>query len=227
MANKIVNTKVIEKLQRQIRTIKKSPACYNMQNNDVDYSQVTLLVDLDDTMTDLLSAWLNWLNNQYSTNVRKEDITDYDITKFFPSVSHDKIYAPLYNGRFWASVRPKKDAPLTLLKLKNMGFRIYVCTSSSHKTIPHKVELVLKRYFGFIPCSNIITTTNKQLIKGDILIDDAVHNLVGGSYQKILMTAPHNQEYDASKNDMIRVNNWTEAFNAVIECSKKVLNFNK
>ena len=43
-----------------------------------------------------------------------------------------------------------------------------------------------------------------------MLIDDGIHNLEGGAYKKILMTAPHNANYNAEANGMIRVRNWKE-----------------
>ena len=54
-------------------------------------------------------------------------------------------------------------------------------------------------------------TRRKQLIRGDVLIDDGIHNLEGGAYKKILFTAPHNRHYDAEAHGMTRVNNWEEA----------------
>jgi 5'(3')-deoxyribonucleotidase len=67
-----------------------------------------------------------------------------------------------------------------------------------------------------IPASDqLIITFHKQLLQGDVLIDDGVHNLEGGSYTKVLMTAPHNRSYDAEANGMIRVNNWSEAIAVV------------
>ena len=42
-------------------------------------------------------------------------------------------------------------------------------------------------------------------------MDDRIHNLESGDYVKVLMTAPHNRDYDAEANGMIRVHNWKEA----------------
>ncbi|MBO5639771.1 MAG: hypothetical protein J5916_07690 [Oscillospiraceae bacterium] len=56
----------------------------------------------------------------------------------------------------------------------------------------------------------MIITSRKQLIRGDVLIDDGIHNLEGGAYIKILMTAPHNRNYDAEANGMIRAHHWAE-----------------
>ena len=44
---------------------------------------------------------------------------------------------------------------------------------------------------------------------------DGVHNLEGGDYAKILVTAPHNIDYDAEANGMIRVKDWDEILSAV------------
>ena len=43
-----------------------------------------------------------------------------------------------------------------------------------------------------------------------MLIDDGIHNLEGGDYVKVLMNMPHNEDYDAEANGMIRVHNWQE-----------------
>ena len=42
------------------------------------------------------------------------------------------------------------------------------------------------------------------------MIDDAVHNLEGGHYRKVLFDAPYNREYDAEANGMTRVKSWPE-----------------
>jgi 5'(3')-deoxyribonucleotidase len=50
-----------------------------------------------------------------------------------------------------------------------------------------------------------------------VLIDDGIHNLEGGSYRKILFTAPHNRSYDAEANDMIRVHGWDDVVRIIDE----------
>ena len=69
---------------------------------------------------------------------------------------------------------------------------------------------VLFKYFPFLSWDQVIVTTRKQMIRGDVLIDDGIHNLEGGQYKKVLMTAPHNIHYDAEAHGMVRVNSWKE-----------------
>lgn len=188
-----------------------------------DYSSITLLVDMDDTIELLLPAWVEWLNKRHGTTVHPDEITDWDISKFFPTLKESEIYAPLYDEKLWETVQPRRDAIHYISTLKKMGFNIYICTASNYMTIRSKLKYIIDRYFPFISWSHIITTCNKQLLRGDILVDDAIHNLVGGSYKKILMTMPHNKNYDESKDDIVRVNDWGEAFSKIIDLSNYIL----
>lgn len=188
-----------------------------------DYSKITLLVDMDDTIDELLPAWVQWLNEKFGTNVTPKEITEWKISTFFPTLSERDVYSPLYNNRFWKTVKPKKDAIKYLQQLTDKGFSIYICTNSIYSTIKVKLDCVLSRYFPFIPRKNVITIANKQLLTGDILIDDGIHNLIGGKYAKFLMTAPHNAEYNAAANGMIRVHSWQETYEKIIEYADRNL----
>ena len=53
-----------------------------------------------------------------------------------------------------------------------------------------------------------VLTADKRLVRGDVLIDDGVQNLVGGDYEKLLYTQPHNRAFDAAAAGMTRVNDW-------------------
>lgn len=191
-----------------------------------DYSNIVLLVDMDDTIENLLDAWVTCLNKKYGTNVLPQNINTWDISRCFPTIERKCVYAPLYDNEFWKTVQPKPGAIKYLKMLKELGFNLYICTTSNYETIRCKLEHIISRHFPFISWGQVITTNNKQLINGDILIDDGIHNLIGGKYKKILMTAPHNIEYDANKNDMVRVNSWKEAYNEIIKTADDILNRN-
>lgn len=187
------------------------------------YSHITLLVDMDDTIENLLPAWTEWLNKKHGTSVKADDITGWDVQKFFPSLTKDEVYAPLYEDEFWGTVQPKEDAVHHLAHLNKLGFKLYICTNSNYQTIRRKLEYIIDRYFPFISWRNVITICNKQLLNADILVDDGMHNLVGGSYKKILMTASHNKYFNANGNGMVRVNNWQEAYDKIIEYADQIL----
>lgn len=100
-------------------------------------------------------------------------------------------------------------------KLIADGHTVLIVTTSNYQTLAAKMEQVLFHYFPFLTWNDVIITAHKQLIKGDVLIDDGIHNLEGGDYFKILMTAPHNRCYDADKNRMYRVTSWSETYSVI------------
>jgi len=63
--------------------------------------------------------------------------------------------------------------------------------------------------------SDIIITTKKQKVIGDVLIDDMVHNFEGGNYLKLLFDSPINRNYDAEANGMVRVHTLKEAYEVI------------
>ena len=189
--------------------------------------RITVLIDLDDTMTCLTRAWCLYLNNKYSINVTEDDIRGWNVENYFPMLTEEQVFEPLRTDEFWELVEPRANAQKFVRRLMLDGFDVYICTASSFDTIRAKLTYVLGRYFPFISWDQVIVAQNKQLINGDILVDDGVHNLQGGAYKKILMSAPHNQSYDAESNGMTRVKTWEEAYNAVHSYASEILREDK
>ena len=184
-------------------------------------TKYTILVDMDDTIEYLLREWLVWLNNRYARDVHEEDVHDWDIKLAYPGLSDSQVYEPLFYHELWRRVKPMPDAAEYLERLHNDGHEIYIVTSSNFHTIETKINEVLFVNFPFIDYEHVIIARKKQMIRGDIMIDDGPHNLIGGEYIKILMTAAHNRDFDAESNDMIRVHNWAEIYGIITQLSKE------
>lgn len=170
--------------------------------------QLRILVDMDDTIEHLLDAWIRCLNERHGTIVKYADITEWDICNAFPTLTKEQVYTPLVEDEFWNTVEPMRDAADVLKWAIDNGHEIFIVTATAYETVKSKMENVLFRHFPFISWENVIIAQKKQMIRGDVLIDDAPHNLEGGDYIKILMTAGHNQQYNAGQNGMYRVNTW-------------------
>lgn len=179
--------------------------------------KLTILVDMDDTIEYLLRDWLAWLNDRHGTHVTEDDIHDYDLTKAFPGLTPDQVYAPLYFHDLWEHLTPVPGASKALEMLQEDGHEIYIVTSSNFSTIKTKIAYILHRYFPFIDDDHVIIARKKQMIRGDVLIDDAPHNLVGGEYLKIMPTAAHNRDFDAESAGIIRAENWAEIYETISE----------
>lgn len=185
------------------------------------YSSLTILTDIDDVLNNLCSAWCEWLNKEYDTSISADDVTEWDISKFFPALSKEQVFEPLHIDSFWETVKVRLDAIKYVKKLFDEGYDIYLCTSTDYRNIKIKYELLIEKYFPYIGWNHVIVVHNKQMVKADYLIDDAPHNLEGGSYKKLLFTAPHNKNYNAELNGIVRVNNWREIYEIISKYPRK------
>ena len=55
---------------------------------------LTILVDMDDTIESLASAWVDYLNARHGTTTKLTDITGWDISKAFQTLSLIHISEP-------------------------------------------------------------------------------------------------------------------------------------
>ena len=169
-----------------------------------------ILIDADDVLEDLSPKWVAWLNARYGLNAPYETHTDWNMEHVFPTLSREQVYDVEMNEEFYATLEPLPGAVSCVRRLVEEGHSVYVVTTTPYQIVRAKMEQVIFRYFPFLSWKNVILTSNKHLIQGDVLIDDGVHNLLGGSYRKILMTGPYNKDFDAEGAGMIRVHNWDE-----------------
>ena len=174
-----------------------------------------ILVDMDDTIEQLLQAWVDGVNKKYGRSASCDDITDWNVSKAFPGLSWEEVYTVPIEPGFWGRVLPIPGAVEGLKALIDRGHEVYIVTATYYESVEEKMKDLLFRYFPFLSWSQVILTGRKQLIRGDVLIDDGIHNLEGGDYRKILFTAAHNRFYDAEAHGMIRVNTWEEAVEVI------------
>lgn len=184
--------------------------------------QLTILVDFDQTLNNLNEVWIAYLNERYGTTVKTDDVKEWDMQKAFPSLTPYEIYKPLFKEELWEKVTPIPKAYDNVCKLKYDGHKVYVVTTSNPTTVPIKLNKVLFKYFPFFTYNDVIITSHKQLIIGDVLIDDAPHNLEGeASYKKILFSAPHNKTFNEKSIGAVRANDWDEIYKLINDLAKE------
>jgi len=176
--------------------------------------KLTILIDMDDVLEELTEAWISELNRIYSTSVSPSDITSWNIADFFPALTQNEVYSPLHDPNFWKSLRPTPEAQKIVKRLIEDGHTVRIVTASHYNTVSPKITWLLWAY-PFLKWKDVIIASDKSLIKGDVMIDDGVHNLEKTSCTKLLFSRYHNQSYDAESNGMIRVNTWNEIYHII------------
>lgn len=188
--------------------------------------KLTILLDLDDVLNNQNELWIQELNVRYRRGVRYEDITGWDMGRFFPRLSARQLYAPAISGELVDKMKPTPGSQDYTWKWYSAGHNLIVVTATSSQDIDKKIAWLYKN-FKWFDMKNLISTQRKQLIKGDILIDDGLHNLqrdnqlgIEPQYVKVCMDRPWNRS--ANLLDGIhRVHNFEEADGIVQLLAKK------
>ena len=177
--------------------------------------RLTVLLDYDGVLFDTMPHWVDALNDTYNLHIAYSDITEWDLTKTLP-LTKEEIFAPLNYCEFWYTLQPAFDGPDIVRSLLANGHVVKLATSTYYRHIVPKKNRLFECY-PLLKWEDVIITSSKYLLKGDVLIDDAIHNLIGGDYYKILMNQSHNETFNTEGMKVKRVNNLTEAYE-VIKC---------
>jgi len=176
-----------------------------------------IMVDCDEVLNNLLEHWVGYLNKRHGLNADFQQINRWDLSCVFPTLTKEEIESPLDEDEFCLSFKVRPYSAEYLKKMLDDGHEVSIVTAHNNRTVAAKFEW-LTANFPFLSRGDIIITTKKQKIRGDVLIDDAVHNLEGGDYFKILFDCPNNRSYNAEENGMVRVYNLKEAYEVIKRC---------
>ena len=165
----------------------------------------TLMVDMDNVITD--GKVFEMIESRINRKIKEND------TFFLQELLDNKkdFYEELKNTDIYGDSKLIEDCYEVLEKLNNK-FDIYIVTSYiwdneyevSANNLKNKYNYLRKK-LPFISPEKYIFTTNKQLLRFDIAIDDRLVNLSGAT-TKILFDAWHNKGEISS--DIIRATSW-------------------
>lgn len=166
-------------------------------------------IDIDNTIWDLVSPWIEWYNLLYLDDIKYEQITKYNFSDITSKATEKELFEILHIPEFWNYVKPYNDS-YDVLKKFNDEFELYIVTKTSYKTPTKKFDNFFN-YFPFLSEKQLINTSNKSILNVDTLIDDYPKNLEGINTYKFLIDTPYNKEYK----DCLRVKNLSEAYDII------------
>lgn len=165
-----------------------------------------VLVDVDSTIADLMPEWLRLYNNDYSDRLSPDMIKDWEMTKFVHLDCGTKIYSYLLRDDLYDGVKQVVGALDGCNYIESLGHRV-VFVSSGVYSYP-KFRWMERHGFNTGKWgSNYIVCHDKSLIKGDLLIDDGIHNIEAfGVWNSLLFDQPWNRTFVAP----FRVSSWRD-----------------
>lgn len=183
-----------------------------------------LLVDFDDTICQ--SVFLKKVNEFLGTDYKLENFTDYFIDEVVPKEKRQDYFNEFLKTNPYEGVGLINGAKEALKKLSKY-YDIYVCSAcvmpinpvGSAKLFGFKYDYILKE-LPFLDPSKFVFTSSKDIICGDVFIDDYLHNLNGNIPTKLLFTTYHNKHFteeELCKRGVTRVESWKEICQILIE----------
>lgn len=167
----------------------------------------TILIDCDDTQTDFVEPLLELYNQKYNDNIQIESIVDWNIHNFLKK-DCENIFKEFADCDFIMSCNPIENSIDVINRLHDKYNIFFV--SAVHPSSVESRDKKLQSMFGWYNYStNLMITSNKKLIKGDILIDDCFSNHGGSANYSILFDRPWNS-YFVENDNMYRSGDWLE-----------------
>lgn len=185
--------------------------------------QLTILLDLDDVLNNQNEIWVDVLDQRYGRKVSVEDITDWDMRLAFPGLNDGELYGPVHSGELISSMTATMDAVLYTKMWHDNGHKLYVVTSTSAENAEAKIQWLFRHYTWF-DRDRFIMCRHKNMVFGDILIDDAIHNLKAMKWDGanpncmcVCMDKPWNR---SAENEFVRAKSFVDIDTVVQELEK-------
>lgn len=151
--------------------------------------KLDILVDLDGVAADLLPLLLRRYNEAHWTQFSVDHITDWDLTKALPNGHH--VFDYMTEPGFFRTLEPIPGAVEVLKRLSSQGHKIHVLSTPfvslyrparnglhiNSTCAEDKLEWV-QEHLPFIGAKNTMLVRHKEMVKGDVLIDDKPSTLI-------------------------------------------------
>lgn len=177
-----------------------------------------VLIDMDNVIADLDGHLLRVWGERYPNEptVKPEDRKSHWIGDNFTKEQDTRIRAMVREPQFFADLPAIPGSIEAIKEMIAMGYEVRVCTSplSHHKTCINEKCGWIREMFDEEFVNRLIVTRDKDLIFGDVLIDDAPEvkaKLRTPVWKHIIFDAPYNQE--VTDRPRMHWGNWREVFN--------------
>lgn len=174
-----------------------------------------LLIDQDDVLAAYIKGVIQVFNERYQKNFKIDDCVEWNLVSIFG----EQILEVMHEPELFRHLEPVEGAIETFERLYRSDlFEMYIVTAAHPSSVEAKHEW-LKEYMPFFPQNHVIVCSVKNMIKGDYLLDDGLHNIMafkeaGG--RPIIFDKPHNRDTSI---ECPRISSWREFEELIInEC---------
>jgi 5'(3')-deoxyribonucleotidase len=175
-----------------------------------------ILVDVDGTVARLHDVWYDRYNKDYNDNLTEAKVIHWNLHEFVKPECGKKIYEYLDAPDLYDTVKPYDGALFAINELKKKGNQIVYVSAGVSGALAKYKWLVRE---GFIttehnPEADFIVAYDKNLIIGNMIIDDRDTNVMNFPYGGILLDRPWNIATRVPPGKAVmRANSWQKVLN--------------
>ena len=179
----------------------------------MNQKKMTILIDQDDVLAEYIKGVTKAYNDKYDADIPVEACTSWDLHSIFG----EEIETVMHEPELFRNLEPVEHAIEVFERLyKSNLFEMYIVTAAHPRSVEAKFEWI-KEHLPFFPEDRVIVCKRKYVIKGDVLLDDGMHNIEaflekGGT--SIVFDRPHNRHQGQG---IMRVKDWLTFEKMVME----------
>ncbi len=163
-----------------------------------------LLLDMDGVLANLLAKWLATYNRDHDDAIGEDDLKSWGIWQWV-KIGH-RIFDYLHEPHWFLDLEPMPGAIDGVQSLVNSGHEIFVVTAVplASPTGLHDKSRWLEQHFPMIPRHHLIAAQRKDLVAGDLLLDDSPEHIDAFPGITVLYDHPYNRTFKSDH----RVTSW-------------------
>lgn len=139
-----------------------------------------ILVDMDQVLALWVEKILQWYNEDYKTNFTRDDVKEYWATeKILGPQGRDFLRSAMRYPDFYQELDEVPGAVEGMKALLARGHEVIIVTAAPRAAALsfHGKLVWLRKHMPFFNLKNVVVTERKELVQGDILLDDGPHNI--------------------------------------------------
>ena len=156
----------------------------------------SIAIDMDDTVADTVSRYLEWYNLEFNTQLTKDDIAGYKIYNYIPKDHYRTVRSYPQREEFFQDL-PLIDNAVETIKALSEHYDIYFASAAMEYPASFTAKYQwLQKHFPFISDMNYIFCGHKHMLNCDILIDDSPRHIDKFPGKGLLFDSEHNRQIE-------------------------------
>ena len=164
-----------------------------------------ILIDLDEPLADIERGFFeNWrLRFPNEPYILQENRTTFYPEDEYPQHLREKVSGIYYEPGFYLNLPPVLGSIDALNEMLRLGHDVMICTSplSRYEDCVLEKYLWVEKHLGKDFVKRIVMTSDKTIVRGDILIDDKpeIRGLAAPTWRHFLYDCPRNRYVTGKK----------------------------